>query len=86
MMIGRLSFAILLTALSSVVTAQDGSSNATIPTTKMPTYSPTGSLSPSTTPYPTYYPTLTRKLCLEMCVWYYDMSIKGYPLTLSSFF
>ena len=42
MMIGRLSYAILLTALSSVVTAQDGSGNATIPTTKMPTYSPTG--------------------------------------------
>ena len=42
-MIGRL-FAILLTALSFAfaVTAQDGSGNATIPTTKMPTYSPTG--------------------------------------------
>jgi len=68
-MIGRLSFAILLAAFSSgVVVAQDGSGNATVPTTKMPTYSPTGSLPPSITPYPTYYPTVTRKLCFEMCV------------------
>ena len=69
MMIGRLSFAILITAFSSAVTAQDGSGNVTVPTTKMPTYSPTGSLPPTITPYPTYYPTVTRKLLLgNVCI------------------
>ena len=42
MMIGQLSFAILLAAFSVVVTAQDGSGNATVPSTTHPTYSPTG--------------------------------------------